>query len=649
MARKWIWAWIGASACACGAAAAEPVPVEAFARAGRISSPRLAPDGKHLSVTLNLGEGRHALGIFRIDGMKPTLMLKLPPNEVPMQVGWVSPQRLVVAKGRQSGPREKPQLTGEINAVDLDGGNQKYLFGYDSPGRTIGIDRGFGYIAALPEKSNGRFYMRTLSATSKRSMLYDVDASDGTSRLVADIGERDLSFVLDRTGRARFAIGLDDEDNYLLFQSDAKQRWSPVPSERTGGKLVPFAFSPAGDKVFAWFAADGEPLSLVQAEPDGSGRRTLVEDDFASIGDLQWTATPMQPFAAWKEGGIPAIAYLDENAPATKTHRMLSRSFAGKLVDFVDHSEDGSISLFYVYSDRDPGSWYLFDHRKNAAQLVLAAMEEIPVERMGVRRPIRFKASDGVELDGYLTIPAGVAEPAKLPMVLVPHGGPHAIGDRWPFDLDAQFLASRGYLVLQVNFRGSQGRGKAFEQAGYRQWATRIQDDLIDGVRWSISQGHADPQRICAYGASFGAYSAMISAARAPELFKCAVGFAGIYDLGMMYDKGDIRESAWGRNYLERTIGRDEEALAASSPTSMAPRIKAAVLLVHGESDRRAPFAQAKAMRSALEKAGHPPEWMAVPKEGHGFYKDDNNIEFYRRLETFIGRHIGAAGVPAAG
>ena len=632
-----------AAACAFSAAAADPVPVEAFARTGKISSPRLAPDGKHLSVTLNVGDGRHALAIFRVEGMQPTLVLKLPPNEVPMQVGWVSPQRLVVAKGRQTGPREKPMPTGEINAVDLDGDNQKYIFGYESSGRTVGIDRGFGYIEGLPEKANGRFYMRALSASSNRSMLYDVDATDGTSRLVADIGQRDLSFVLDRSGRARFAIGTDDEDNYLLYESDPKDKWTPIPPDRTGGKLVPFAFSPDGTEVFAWFASDGGPMSLVRTAPDGTGRQALVEDSFASVGDMLWTATPMHPFAAWKEGGIPAIIYFDDDVPEAKVHRVLGKSFAGKLVDFVDHSEDGRTSLLYVHSDRDPGAWYLFDHGRNAAQIVFTAMEAIQPDRMGVRRPVRFKASDGLELDGFLTIPAGTGEPSKLPMVLVPHGGPHAVGDRWPFDTDAQFLASRGYLVLQVNYRGSQGRGKTFEQAGYRHWATRIQDDLLDGVRWAIGQGYADPQRVCAYGASFGAYSAMMSAARAPELFKCAVGFAGIYDLGMMYDKGDIRQSAWGRNYLERAIGTDEAELEAGSPTSLAARIRAPVLLVHGETDRRAPFAQAKAMRKALEKADHPPEWMAVPKEGHGFYKDENNIAFYQRLESFIGKHIGSA------
>lgn len=318
-------------------------------------------------------------------------------------------------------------------------------------------------------------------------------------------------------------------------------------------------------------------------------------------------------------------------------------------MDFVNFTEDGSAVLLKAYSDRDAGAWYIFNRPTNTLKLVIKARSALPAALMGERRMVKFKARDGLMLDGVLTVPATAGQGAPLPMILLPHGGPHADGDGWAFDTDAQFLANRGYLVLQVNYRGGTGRGNAFERAGYRQWGEKIQDDLVDGVRWAIDQGLADRSRICSYGASFGAYAAMMVQVKAPDLFRCAVGVAGIYDLQMMYTKGDINQSASGTNYLQRVIGRDAADLSAHSPVSLAERIKAPVLLVHGEEDERAPFAQAKSLRAALTRSGNAPEWMAVPKEGHGFYKDANQIAFYRTLEGFLAKQLGNPTTAAAG
>lgn len=641
---------VAASMAAPGAAAAGtdpgPVPVEAFASSNSMGMPRLSPDGRHLAVSVDFGDGNHALAVYRLADMHRTSLLRLPRYELPVQIRWVGPERLVIAKGRQVGSRERPVPIGEIIASDLDGTGQKYIYGYQQSTRTPGLERGFGHIEGVPEVANGRFYMRSLSRGTGRSQLYDVDASRGTARLLADIPVKDLSFVLSREGVPRYALGRDDHDNYLLYMSDADGRdWTPLDASRVGGRFVPFSLTPDGRQAYGWFSQDGGPAVLVKADPDGSARQVLARDDFASVNGLEWSPGPMEPFAATVGQGRPRPVYFDPASVDAQLHQAIGHNFPDHYATFVNHSDDGRASLLYVYGDRDPGAWYLFDRTASSLSRLMAPREDIDPARMGERRPFRFHASDGMELDGIMTLPQGVQDPARLPMVLLPHGGPHAEGDDWAFDNDAQFLASRGYLVLQVNYRGSLGRGEAFEQAGYLNWGTRIQEDLLDGVRWAIGRGYADPQRVCAYGASFGAYSAMMAAAREPGLVKCAIGLAGVYDLKMMYSKGDVRSTTSGRNYLSRVIGRDDAALAAGSPTALAARIKAPVLLVHGEIDERTPLAQARAMRDALEAAGNPPEWMVVPKEGHGFYSEQNNIAFYHRLEAFLARHIGPDAV----
>lgn len=628
---------------ATAATSAEPVPVEAFARVSAFSMPRLSPDGRHLALVTELGNSSYALNVLRLADRVQTSQLLLRRREVPIQVAWVDNERLVVGIGRLYGSIEKPTPTGEIFATDYDGKNQTYVYGPERGTRTAGLDRGYGAIAGLPERPNGQFYLRTYSRSSKRSTIYAVDSRKTTHREVASVKAPDMSFVFRHDGTPAYAYGVDEDDHYLLYRSASPDKWQAVSEAEVGGTLVPVGLTPDDGKVYAYFSQNGGPAALVLADPSGRERTTLAQPDLASVGDLlYWYAPPIRPFGAFVGAGVPSVVYFDRNDPAAQLHAALSKELPRRRVRFIDQTQDGRQVLLQAGGDRDPGAWYLYNADARSLTRLLAAREEIDPQRMGERRPFHFDTSDGMTLTGFITLPAGIAEPSKLPTVLLPHGGPHAAGDDWGFDTDAQFLASRGYLVLQINFRGSLGRGRSFKEAGYLHWGTRIQDDLIEGVRWAIDQGYTDPKRICAYGASFGAYSAMMVATKAPGLLRCAVGYAGLYDLPMMYTKGDIRENRSGRNYLTRVIGQDRADLAANSPTARAAAIKIPVLLIHGEADERTPLAQAQAMRAALEKAGNAPDWMAVPEEGHGFLDEDNNIALFHRVEGFLAKHLKA-------
>jgi dienelactone hydrolase len=631
---------------AAGAATPMPpqLPVASFATHSQMSMPRLSPDGNYLALRIDDRSGdQHALAVYRVEDMQhPASMLRMPKYEVPIQITWVSATRLVVAKGKQLGSVDKPYATGEIIATDFDGKNQDYLFGYQGGGKrgaTRGRDRSFGSIDGLPERANGHVYVGSEDwSGNDHSELYEIDAARNTRRLIGDINVAGMNFTVAPDGAAHFAYGTTEDYEYVAYRRDGGG-WAKLGADQVGDAFQPIRYAPDAGRLYAYYNASGGRVELIEQDENGANRKVLWKDAFGDVGNLMWTPPPRQPFAAHGATGVPKVSYINANTPSAKLHQALSLKFKG-LVDFIDYSEDGKQLLFSVRSDRDPGTYYLIDTTNFKVRRLFAAEEWIDPSQMAERRPLRFKASDGVELEAILTLPPGRTE-ANLPMVLLPHGGPHGVQDEWYYDTDAQFLANRGYLVLQVNYRGSGGRGVAFKEAGYLKWGTRIQQDLIDGVKWAIAENYANPKRVCVFGASFGGYSAMMTAIRAPTLFQCAVGYAGIYDLDMMYNKGDIRESKSGRSFLKTVIGRDDADLAANSPARLADKISVPVLLIHGEDDKRAPFAQAKAMRAALEAAHKPYEWLSKPGEGHGFYSEANNVEFFNTLQAFLEKHIG--------
>jgi dipeptidyl aminopeptidase/acylaminoacyl peptidase len=624
------------------AAAADLVPVEAFAHRGGYSLPRLSPDGKYLAVAMEQGED-HAVVIYQLDDMSHLKsLLRMPKYQLPADIHWVGSERMVVELAKFVGSLDRPQLLGEIIATDVEGKHIDAMFsrewGLASHGQTRATDDGYALVAGKPAKANNHFYMQTyMWEDENNTWLYDVNASNGTRHEIGQINVGNLDFTVDPDGNVRYASGLNTLNKYVVYRRQNSQ-WVQL-AEDGGNRFAPIAFSLDKQHLYAHASTKGGPYSFVQTNADGNNTQLLAKDDFGNVGHIQWTPQS-EPFAAASATGIPNAVIFNDKLPLAQIYQGLTKKFSGEFIDFSSFSEDGNMLVFETSSDRNPGSYYLFDFKRMKIVKLFSENETIEPGKMGTRVPMHFTASDGKPLEAILTVPAG-ASMNDLPMVLLPHGGPFDIYDTWFFDEDAQFLASRGYLVLQVNFRGSGGRGPDFVDAGYGQWGARIQQDLIDGVKWAETQHYADPKRVCVFGASFGGYSAMMATIRAPGVFKCAIGYAGIYDLAMMYDKGDIKDRKSGKNYLEQAIGKDPSALAANSPDKLADKIDVPVLLIHGEEDQRAPFAQAKAMRAALDSSHKPYEWLTKPDEGHGFYNEKNLVDLYNHVQAFLEKNIG--------
>jgi len=643
------------AACSTGATAADLIPTADFARHAPITDPLLSPDGQHVSVAYHDPDGKtHGLAIFSITDMsKPITLIRMPPYELPADVMWTSNTRLVVARGKIDGSIGNKTYTGELMAVDIDGKNPDYLYGFEAVGKRTGtraLDRGWGYLDGKPPQSNGHFYMRSVSWENQdRSTLYDVDAKSSARRQMADIGIGYMTFMVDPEGTPRFTYGVNTDHKWVVYRRDTNGGWAKVDMDSEHKRFTPLAQVAGSKRMYAEYSPNGIGGALVEQDEDGGNVRIIRKDAFSDVSSAGlWTAQPARPFATRAETGLPTVTYVDPQDPTAKLHMAISQKFPGYAVNFNSFSEDGSELMFTVWSDRDPGRVMLINTKTFKVSALYTVAPWIDPTKMAERRPLHFKARNGEELEAILTFPKGKPE-TNLPMVLMPHGGPFMEQDSWGYDDTAQFLASRGYLVLQVNFHGSSGRGHDFSEEGYKKWGTLLQDDLIDGVKWAINEKFADASRVCVFGGSFGGYSALMAPIREPGMFKCAVGYAGVYDLPMQYDKGDVQENKRGRSYLELTLGTDQAMLIANSPARNADKLNLPILLVHGEDDERAPFAQYKAMKAALDAAHKPYETLTKSGEKHGFVKPENVEEFFNKMAAFLDRNIGdSAGAKTA-
>lgn len=450
----------------------------------------------------------------------------------------------------------------------------------------------------------------------------------------------DSGLIADKHGNVRFALSWNDSSQSRLHVHKGNEAgWTLVnDASVTGVDSLPLGMDQEGACAYLFTERKQGP-SVVERYCLASGEREEVHADPQSDPILPiYALDGTVPIGAYYQATRPRAVLWNATHPDTPILQQLIRAFPNQLVTAVDASRDRSQVIVLVSSDTDPGSYYLFDRAAVRATLLGRTRPWLAKVPMPGTREVSFEARDGLKLHGLLTLPVGSAG-KELPMVVVPHGGPYEIVDIWGFDAEAAILASQGFAVLRVNFRGSGGSGRDFVEKGHRQWGRAMQDDVTDATRWAIAQGIAAADRICIYGASYGGYAALMGAVREPGLYRCAAGYAAPYDLAKMYKWGSIRRSDLGLNYLERVLGKDKAELAAYSPSQQAASIRVPVLIAHGTLDARVAVEHSHAMVKALRWNGIDADVIEYPYEGHGLAIEQDEVDFYGRLLDFLGRH----------
>jgi dipeptidyl aminopeptidase/acylaminoacyl peptidase len=645
-----------AAACALHAA---PPPVAAYFQEPVFRSAALSPDGRRVAFLSGAAGQRTRLAVLDLETMQPRIVASFSARDIE-QAHWVNDQRLVFhLKTVLSGPNLLNEGPG-LFAVNADGTGFRALVEtaasfMQAPPDGVPLLRWNTWLAQVPGRATGNDVLVGRAQEVSRQKVDHVllqrlnTATGKTTELEAP--PHTVGWALDHRGELRVAVTSSaGRRGVHLRQGDGSWKQVAEGDALDGLPMTPlwvapddtvWVSAPGGDKqrdkatVTTLDPATGTPREpAVAMHPAFDLHPHFIADDKRLLG-LRYTLDA--EVSQWLTPEMQALqASVDQRLPAT-TNRLS-----------VPRHGDAPWVLVQAFSDTQPMLSYTLHRPSGKLSLLGGARAGIEARQGGQMDFVHVPARDGRSIPAYITLPPGGGR--NLPLVVLVHGGPWVRGTSWHWQPEVQFLASRGYAVLQPEFRGSTGYGQAHFQAGFGQWGLAMQDDLADAARWAVAQGHADPRRICIAGASYGGYATLMGLVRDGDLFRCGVAWAAVTDIDMMFSVrwSDIREEAKTYGY-RRMIGdpvADAAKQRAASPLVQAERIRQPLLLAHGAWDVRVPLVHAEKLLAALKPHNAAVESVIYPKEGHGWDSIETQVDFWQRVERFLAQHL--APRPAA-
>lgn len=616
---------------------ADPIPIADFARVPFVSQPRLSPDGTALAGLVNV-KGTPGIAILNLfnNADKP-IYITIPEGTNAYSIRWVNNDNLVVG----------------LYALLLMPDGQR-----STVSRLMAVNRKTSKLSRIMWQLNGQNAASVIWSASDGSptilleaqnsifmgeefwpAVYRVNVETGKSSLVVRGRSLVMDWFADGAGNVRAGSSYNDDRRQfkLIYRGEAGGTFQTVDAADTRKQedlTAPFLFLPGTDNALAF-------------QDNPQGRTAIYEIDLKTQKDLRTVYTAPEGsevesavvsydgktlLGIGYSGKQSGMAWLDPDLSAVQA--AIDKSVPGKSARIVSISADQSRMLLIIDRPDSPGALYYFDINGEKLQRIAFINEALGTKPLNPVRMIQYSARDGLQIEAVLTLPRD--RPAKkLPVIMLPHGGPWA-QDTLAYDYWAQFLASRGYAVIQPNFRGSTGYGSAFVRKGEGQMGLAMQDDITDALAWAVKEGIADPKRACIVGASYGGYAAMWGIAKDPDLYRCAASIAGVAnlrrevnDFGNYYMGGKYRDD-WKRMTPD---------FAAVSPFNAVDRIKAPLLLIHGKKDITVDHGQSNAMFGKMRGAGKQVELVTLPEADHGFSREADRVSLLTALEAFLFKH----------
>nr|WP_136252081.1 alpha/beta fold hydrolase [Ningiella ruwaisensis] len=633
------------------------LPVEEFVKHGDYLDMQLSPDGKHIAARVRVN-GMVNLVVLETASMKLVGGVRPFENDEIFSAEWINNERIVYQYSEKRFQFDQPIPTGELFAIDFDGDRNTMLFGYRAQEKTTGSRikkrestlASAKIISTLPHDDRHILIAEYPFTTDGNRLINDKQRPPSISILNVYNGKKKDGEHIPFAGATPFA---DDDGNVrfvrynteefktkAVFRNDNDSPWQDL-SELTDSDFIPISLSSDGSTVFLSGNLGNDEINTIYKLDLKTQSITPLFDDLKSdIEFYNWDPALDIPVVGISMPDKMQYHYADIESETVRLHKMLAKAFEGKVASITSQSEDGKLLLLHVRSDINPGEYYLFDTTSMQASFLWANRSWLDPRMMANKTPFSFINDEGMTIHGYVTLPKATKEGEQPPFVTLIHGGPHFVRDYWDFDSEVQLLANRGYAVVQVNFRGSDGYGDTFHRAGYKNWGQGMISDILQGTRATIESFDLNADKACVYGGSYGGYAAMMAAAKAPDMFKCAIGYVGIYDLNYAYEYSDTMRALGGEAYLQRTIGTDKAELDANSPINHVDKIKADVLLIHGEKDSRVPVINAESMLEKFKAPGKDVEYINFKNSGHGVYDEEGRKELYEALVDFLATHL---------
>ena len=623
--------------------------IESFFFNPNVSSPALSPSGKYLAAILRGASGRLFLGVVDTSNVAKVQVLAKDDALDVVNPHWITDDRLYfsITDTRNS----DDVRNGEVYAINRDGSDQiKIITAIDeSQGRKRSALRGDHLVhEALHDGSDdllvGKYSFRSTDRSARSERLYRLNSKTlELTDVLGDLQPKDVTrWVLDKDNQPRFAFSQAKDRSIVYYRKAGGTGWEEVLNFDV---LDPNAYRPAfidgSGQVFALrnnsegFAAlyrYGLSTHKVTGDPlfEAAGFDVVVDPVFES---------KTRRLLGWKyETDAPGVVWLDSRL------KSIQKSVDEKLTGMANSITcKGTVCLVTSYSDQDPGRFFLFKPEANEWVAIGAMRADIVPSQQGTRDFYRFAARDGMQIPVYVTQPA-VKTSGPRPAVVLVHGGPTVRGGHWQWNGQAQFLASRGYVVIEPDFRGSTGYGDKHMRAGWKQWGLTMQDDLADAANWAVAQGWVDKKRIAIAGASYGGYATLMGLIKNPEIFRCGINWVGVSDINLLYSVTWSDASDQGLQFEMTTLVgdpvKDAAQLQATSPLVQAARLKSPLLMAYGIKDRRVPLIHGTKFRDAVMQHNPNVEWVTYAEEGHGWRMEKNNLDFWTRVENFLEKNL---------
>ncbi|MBL4870643.1 MAG: S9 family peptidase [Robiginitomaculum sp.] len=616
---------------------------ESFGELPRIYDAAISPDAKQIAVFINMG-GEYGISIMNIDKInkgKPRVV-GLGKRIKPQWIKWVNNDRVLISLWKSEKIARTPVTTGFIYTLDVNSMKGKYLIVPEDKIRQYNND-----VVDFLQDDPDHILMSFSDTNVFAPDIKKVNVKTGKYKTVKRGKKNIQQWYTDLRGEPRIGQGLLDRstEKWNLIIRDANgKKWryaDEFPGLNVNVDIHGFTSDPNELVIGSYQGKETLGLYVYSLSAKKIVRKLFHNDDY-DVGDLVLSADGKSI------AGVQYVADTKETVLFGKyanTLEFMRAKYNGYTVDYVDQSQDSEIVLFNITNAYDPGALMMLNTSTNKVSLLSLIRPRLPASEMGEVMSVSYTARDGFKIPAYVTLPPSITSSAQLknlPFVILPHGGPYARTSK-RFDYFSQFFVSRGFAVLQMNFRGSEGYGKSFKEAGRKNWVL-MQEDVEDGARWLIKKGYADPTRMCIAGWSYGGYAALMGAIKNPELYACAVSMAGVTDLQDMIR--DINKYRFGRigarNFVLKGF-ESKDDIKANSPVKLAKEFTVPLFLAHGTLDQRVHYDQFTRMKRALKKSSAKVTFMSFKDEDHFLSNQDNRQRFFVGLDEFLEKHLGTS------